>query len=90
MALRLPPSHTAPQVIQAGLHALSLLVASSEAAGPALVPFYRQLLPPLGRHTGTNLNIGDAIDYSARGSLGDRVQACLQELERSGGPDAFL
>lgn len=66
---------------------------SSEAAGPALVPFYRQLLPPLGRHAGANLNIGDAIDYtqaSHRGSLGDLVQACLHELERSGGPDAFL
>ena len=44
-ALRSPSA----DVVQAGLAALNLVVASSEGAGPALVPFFRQLLPPLSK-----------------------------------------
>lgn len=44
-ALRSPSE----EVVQAALAALRLLVGSSEAAGLVLVPYYRQLLPPLSR-----------------------------------------
>lgn len=40
------PSH---DVIQAGLRAVELLVQSCPEGGAALLPYYRQLLPPLSK-----------------------------------------
>ncbi|KAL4856071.1 Parkin coregulated [Chlorella vulgaris] len=87
-ALRSPRDDT----IQSALAVLRLLLASGPDAGLALVPYYRQLLPPLSRHISDNLNLGDRMDYaqaSHRGTLGDLVLATLHALERGGGADAF-
>lgn len=92
MPLRGSLTSGSPEVIQAGLRALELLAGCCPEGGAALRPYYRQLLPPIGRHIDDNLNIGDAIDYGQakhRGSLGDLVTAALNLLERTGGPDAF-
>ncbi|KAI7836729.1 hypothetical protein COHA_009427 [Chlorella ohadii] len=76
-----------------GLLETQACVERCEGAGLALVPYYRQLLPPIAHRVDDNLNIGDAIDYGQRkhsGSLGDLVLATLRRLEQSGGPDAYL
>lgn len=50
-------------VIQAGLHALNLLVRTSEGAGLALAPYCRQLLPPLARCAGREQPDGGACRW---------------------------
>lgn len=54
MGLRAALKSPSAQVVQAGLAALNQLVRRCEGAGPALVPFYRQLLPPLARCAGVS------------------------------------
>lgn len=65
---------------------------SNEYAGPALVPYYRQLLPVMNIFYNKNVNIGDQIYYAQRKrqNLGDLIQETLELLEKKGGPDAFL
>lgn len=60
--------------------------------GQALVPYYRQLLPIFNIYINNTANLGDKIDYSQRKqkSLGDLVTKTLEELELSGGDDAFI
>lgn len=92
MPLRSSLKSRSAEVIQAGLHALQLLAGCCPQGGAALVPYYRQLLPPISRHTEDNLSIGNAIgdgQAKQRGSLGDLVTATLNILERAGGPNAF-
>lgn len=91
------PLHSAlstndPEVICVVCNVLQLLVMCNEFAGPALVPYYRQLLPVLNLFYGKNVNIGDQIYYAQRKreNLGDLIEETLELLERKGGPDAFL
>ena len=60
---------------------------SSELAGEALVPYYRQLLPIFNLYKNHNKNIGDHIDYNQRKkkSLGDLIQETLELMEIHGG-----
>ncbi|CAI4231376.1 unnamed protein product [Auanema sp. JU1783] len=50
--------------------------------GPLLVPFYRQLLPPLRQVRRANIKEKDVLET--------KISNCLQELERTGGPSAFI
>ncbi|KAH0575274.1 Parkin co-regulated protein [Spironucleus salmonicida] len=81
-----------PEVICVVLNTIQFLVVSNEYAGPALVPYYRQLLPVLNIFYSKNINSGDQIYYAQRKriNLGDLIQETLELLERKGGPDAFL
>ncbi|CAD7088484.1 unnamed protein product [Hermetia illucens] len=74
------------------LKILQQLVMSSDLIGPALVPFYRQLLPMFNLHKVRNINCGDEIDYGQKNSLnlGDLIDETLQVLEMHGGEDAFI
>jgi hypothetical protein len=60
--------------------------------GQALVPYYRQLLPVLNIFINDNSNLGDNIDYSQRKrqNLGELIVQTLEQLEISGGEDAFI
>lgn len=58
--------------------------------GPALVPYYRQLLPIPNLFRDCNVNIGDQIDFQGGNRVGDVIDVTLQMLERHGGPDAYL
>lgn len=58
--------------------------------GRALVPYFRQILPVLNMFRDVNVNIGDKIDSSPVGNVGDHIEETLQLLERCGGPDAFI
>lgn len=60
--------------------------------GPALVPYFRQLLPILNIFRGRNRNLGDRVDYAQRkaDNIGDLIQETLWLLETHGGDDAFI
>jgi hypothetical protein len=74
------------------LKVLQKLVGASDMTGEALVPYYRQILPVFNLMKDTNLNIGDAIDYSQqkRNNLGDLINETLEKFENYGGEDAFI
>ncbi|XP_036333449.1 parkin coregulated gene protein homolog [Rhagoletis pomonella] len=74
------------------LKIIQQLVMSSDMVGPALVPFYRQLLPMFNAYKVKNVNCGDEIDYAQRTNmnLGDLIDETLQVLELHGGEDAFI
>ncbi|XP_029712614.2 parkin coregulated gene protein [Aedes albopictus] len=79
-----------PDVIIATLRALQQLVQAGPWIGPALVPYYRQLLPIPNLFRDCNVNIGDQIDFQGGNRVGDVIDVTLQMLERHGGPDAYL
>ena len=80
------------KVVVRTMGVLRALAALGPAVGTALVPFYRQLLPPLNVFMGkTGVNLGDGIDYGQRfGHFAERITACLEQLEINGGPDALI
>ncbi|CAH0771898.1 unnamed protein product [Bemisia tabaci] len=82
-----------PEVICCTLKVLQHLVTSADMVGEALVPYYRQILPPLNRYQSPSYNnIGDEIDFSQskRENISDLVQETLEILERYGGEDAYI
>ncbi|EDW60335.1 parkin coregulated gene protein homolog [Drosophila virilis] len=80
------------EVMCTTLKIIQQLVMSSDMVGPALVPFYRQLLPMFNAFKVKNLNCGDEIDYAQKNNLnlGDLIDETLQVLELHGGEDAFI
>ncbi|EDW09560.1 parkin coregulated gene protein homolog [Drosophila mojavensis] len=80
------------EVMCTTLKIIQQLVMSSDMVGPALVPFYRQLLPMFNAFKVKNLNCGDEIDYAQKKNLnvGDLIDETLQVLELHGGEDAFI
>ncbi|TMW59417.1 hypothetical protein Poli38472_004486 [Pythium oligandrum] len=60
--------------------------------GPALVPFYRQLLPVISMFKGKRRNLGDTMDFKQNSlkDVSEMVRETLELLERTGGPDAFV
>ncbi|XP_013118495.1 parkin coregulated gene protein homolog [Stomoxys calcitrans] len=80
------------EVMCTTLKIIQQLVLSSDLVGPALVPFYRQLLPMFNAFKVKNLNCGDEIDYAQKNNmnLGDLIDETLQVLELHGGEDAFI
>ncbi|EDW40107.1 GL21291 [Drosophila persimilis] len=80
------------EVMCTTLKIIQQLVMSSDQVGPALVPFYRQLLPMFNAFKVKNLNCGDEIDYAQKNNLnlGDLIDETLQVLELHGGEDAFI
>ncbi|XP_058455234.1 parkin coregulated gene protein-like [Malaya genurostris] len=79
-----------PDVIIATLRAIQQLVQAGPWIGRCLVPYYRQLLPILNLFRDANVNLGDKIDFQGGHRLGDVIDATLNILERTGGPDAYL
>jgi hypothetical protein len=91
MAVSPPLATRNEKVIVRTLGVLKALAQLGPAVGTALVPFYRQLLPPLSIYMGKGVNLGDAIDYGQRfGHFGERITECLEQLEVNGGPDALV
>ncbi|XP_050082241.1 parkin coregulated gene protein homolog [Anopheles aquasalis] len=79
-----------PDIIIATLRALQQLLRVGPSIGPALVPYYRQLLPILNLYIRCYVNIGDAIDFRGGRRLGEVINATLELLEQCGGADAYL
>ncbi|ALC42724.1 CG15120 [Drosophila busckii] len=80
------------EVMCTTLKIIQQLVMAADNVGPALVPFYRQLLPMFNAFKVKNLNCGDEIDYAQKNNLnlGDLIDETLQVLELHGGEDAFI
>lgn len=80
------------EILPVALRTMQKLVQSSDLAGEALIPFYRQLLPVLNEFLMCNKNIGDLIEYGQRKkeNIGDLIQQTLEVLELNGGPEAFI
>lgn len=74
------------------LRCLQLLVSSDDLVGPALVPYFRQILPILNLFYARNVNIGDAIYYGQKenNNIGDLILETLELMERKGGQDALI
>jgi len=81
-----------PEIISVALKVIQKLVSSSDLAGEALVPYYRQLLPIFNLYKNLNNNIGDQIEYGQRkkSSIGDLIHETLELMEIHGGDDAFI
>lgn len=81
-----------PDKIRAVIKIIQKILLSSESAGPSLVPYYRQILPIFGLFIHKNVNLGDKIEYGQlKGQiLGDLIVETLNQLERTGGPNAFI
>ncbi|XP_025416839.1 parkin coregulated gene protein homolog isoform X2 [Sipha flava] len=81
-----------PDVVIATLKMIQTLVTSADMVGEALVPYYRQILPPLNVYKNLNKNTGDGIDYAQyqQEDIGDLVNNTLEILERHGGAHAFI
>lgn len=75
------------EIISIALKVIQQLVKSSDLAGEALVPYYRQLLPIFNLYKNFNSNLGDGIDYAQRKkkNLGDLIQETLEVMEMNGG-----
>lgn len=74
------------------INMLQLMIKSDPLVGAVLVPYYRQILPIFNLFRGSNLNLGDKIEYSQRKreNMGDMVAETLDLMERTGGEDAFI
>ena len=70
---------------------LQVLITCNVAIGPALVPYYRQILPVLNIFKQSRVSLGDRIHYSQRKALvlGDLIQDTLEMMEQTGGSTAF-
>jgi len=79
-------------VLPVALRTLQKLVKSSELAGEALIPYYRQILPVLNEFLLRNKHLGDMIEYGQRKkvNIGDLILDTLEILELNGGPEAFI
>jgi hypothetical protein len=79
-------------IIAVTLKVIQKLVKSSDLAGEALVPYYRQLLPIFNLYRNYNNNLGDIFEYGQRKkkTLGDLIQETLEVMELNGGDDAFI
>ena len=80
------------EILPVALRTLQKLVLSSDLAGEALIPYFRQLLPVLNEFMLCNANLGDGIEYGQRkhSNIGDLVMETLEVLELNSGPDAFI
>ena len=79
-------------ILPTALRTLQKLAKSSDLAGEALIPFYRQLLPVLNEFLLRNKNLGDIIEYGQwkKLNIGDLILETLEVLEMTGGPEAFI
>jgi hypothetical protein len=80
------------EVICVALKVIQKLVTSSDLAGEALVPYYRQLLPIFNLYRNQNQNLGDKIEYGQRKkkNIGDLIQETLEVMETHGGDVSYL
>jgi Parkin co-regulated protein len=64
------------------------LTEANRFTGPALVPYYRQILPYFNQYYKKNKNTADKFEYDQRYqfNLGDVIAETLEALEKTGGP----
>uniref|UniRef100_A0A0M3I7B1 Parkin coregulated gene protein homolog n=1 Tax=Ascaris lumbricoides TaxID=6252 RepID=A0A0M3I7B1_ASCLU len=67
---------------------LIIRITQMEPCGPALVPYYRQLLPPLRMVSYCGFKAD--IDYRYGPTIDELVETTLNILEKTGGPNAYI
>ncbi|KAH0569619.1 Parkin co-regulated protein [Spironucleus salmonicida] len=74
------------------LRSVVLLLNADQLVGPALVPYFRQILPVLNVFYSKNVNIGDKVYYGQKKvlNIGDLIHDVLEMMEMKGGPDALI
>jgi hypothetical protein len=93
LPLRYSLSTKNPDTILAVINILKQLCDVHPTIGPHLIPHYRQILGILNLFYGKGgKNLGDAMDYKQFNSddLVVPIAECLEALERTGGPNAFV
>ena len=78
------------RIIVKSLRIIQMLVGVGPSVGAALVPYYRQILPVLNIFAGKSISLGDKMDFSRTGHIGELIQATLQKMEMGSGPDAYI
>ena len=81
-----------PEILCRCMAVIQALVKEDPLISEALVPYYRQILPVFNEFRLKNLNLGDRIEYGQRKhtNLGDLINETLEEMEKTGGPEAFI
>ncbi|EAY18655.1 hypothetical protein TVAG_062600 [Trichomonas vaginalis G3] len=81
-----------PEILCRCMAVIQALVKADPLISEALVPYYRQILPVFNEFFLDNKNIGDRIEYSQRkhNNLSDLIHETLEEMEKSGGPEAYI
>ncbi|UMM17154.1 hypothetical protein L5515_013843 [Caenorhabditis briggsae] len=64
-------------------------ITSMQGIGAQLVPFYRQLLPPL-RTVRQSRSRSDRVHYDKGRQIEEIITSTLNDLERTGGPNALI
>ena len=77
-----------PDIISLVIKFIKSLTKANRFTGPALVPYYRQLLPTFNQYYKQTKNTADKFVYDQRKGLdlGDTINETLHALEETGGP----
>jgi len=81
-----------PEILCRIMSVIQALVKADPLVSEALVPYYRQILPIFNEFFLANHNLGDKIEYSQRKktNLSDLIHETLEEMEKTGGPEAYI
>lgn len=81
-----------PEILCRIMAVIQALVRADSLVSEALVPYYRQILPVFNEFFLDNVNLGDKIEYGQRKhtNLSDLIQETLEEMEKTGGPEAYI
>jgi hypothetical protein len=81
-----------PEILCKLMEVMQALVKADPLISEALVPYYRQILPVFQEFLLANIHLGDRIEYGQRKrlNLSDLIVETLAEMEKSGGPEAFI
>lgn len=81
-----------PDIIALVIKFIKNLTKANKFTGPALVPYYRQLLPTFNQYYKQTKNTADKFVYDQRKGLdlGDNINEALNALEETGGPVELL
>ena len=81
-----------PEILCRCIAIVQALVKADTLISEALVPYYRQILPVFNEFLLANVNLGDRIEYGQRKrqNLSDIINETLEEMERTGGPEAYI
>ncbi|XP_050431126.1 parkin coregulated gene protein homolog [Adelges cooleyi] len=72
------------------LKSLQKCATSDQMVGKALVPYYRQLLPPINKYLSIDEEVSDGLEANSRVNVMDLCAETLAVLERTGGSCAYI
>jgi hypothetical protein len=81
-----------PRIFCCLMQIIQALAKVDSLISEALVPYYRQILPVFQEFLLANIHFGHRIEFGQRKklNLSDLIVQTLKEMEKSGGPEAFI